>query len=172
MADDQVEQKLVDYIEDNHAMERNVKRMLESMISTQKDERILADLTRYHEETDRHIQLLEERLAAHGKGASTRKDLQALGGAFGKGLIDMFRGDKEGKNMRDAYVTEHLEIAAYQLLERLADRAGDGETAAVARTIRADEEAMARKIDGTWDIVVDQTLKDEGVPVAGGARQG
>lgn len=165
MTNDKLEQKLIDYLEDNHAMERNVKRMLESMISTQKDEQIVQDLRRHRDETDNHIKLLEERLEAHGQGASARKDLQALGGAFAKSLTDMVRGDKEGKNMRDAFVAEHMEIAAYELLERLAKRADDQQTAQVARTIREQEVAMAERIDKTWDRVVDRTLADNGIKV-------
>ncbi len=165
MTDSKLDQKVIDYLEDNHAMERNVKRMLESMISTQKDPQIVQDLRNHRDETDNHIKLLEERLEAYGHGASARKDIQALGGAFAKMLTDMVRGDKEGKNMRDAFVAEHMEIAAYELLERLASRAGDQATAQVARTIREQEVAMAERIDKTWDRVIDQTLVDNGISV-------
>lgn len=165
MTDSKLEQKVIDYLEDNHAMERNVKRMLESMIATQKDEQIVQDLRHHHEETDNHIKLLEERLEAYGHGASMRKDIQALGGAYAKSITDMVRGDKEGKNMRDAFVTEHMEIAAYELLERLAKRAGDQQTAQVARTIRSQEIAMAERIDKTWDTVIDRTLADNNIAV-------
>jgi ferritin-like metal-binding protein YciE len=165
MADTKIEQKLVDDTQDMHALERNVKRMLESMITTQKNDAILQDLRHHLEETDDHISLVEGRLKAHGETRSARKDIQALGGALAKTVVDVVRGDKEGKNLRDAYVTEHAEIAGYQLLERLADRAGDEATAQVARNIRAQEVAMADRLDKHWELVIDQTLTDNDIEV-------
>jgi hypothetical protein len=67
-------------------------------------------------------------------------------------------------------MAEHLEIAAYQLLERLAEKAGDTETAEVARLNRADEEEMARRIDASWDRALELTLEENNIsagPVSG-----
>jgi len=49
------------------------------------------------------------------------------------------------------------------LLERVAERAGDTETAEAARLNRVDEEAFAKKIEGNWDRFAELSLKEEGV---------
>jgi ferritin-like metal-binding protein YciE len=162
---DQLQEKLVAYIQDAHAMEQNVLQMLGSMIATTQDEEILNELEHHRMETERHEQLLRQRLEALGRSTSTRKELQSLAGALVKGVADQVRGDKAGKNARDGFVTEHMEIAAYELLERLAQRAGDEETAEIARRNRADEEAMAQKIAARWDKFVDLTLVEEGIRI-------
>ena len=162
MADDKLQQKLVDYVEDAHAMEQNVSTMLDSMISTTNDPEITNMLKHHKQQTEEHERRLRERLDVLGAGTSTRKQAQTIATALMKGVGDMARTDKPGKNARDGFVTEHMEIAAYQLLERLANKAGDTETAEVARRNRADEEAMARKIDSNWDRFLDLTLATPG----------
>jgi ferritin-like metal-binding protein YciE len=165
MADDKLQQKLADYVEDAHAMEQNDLKMIDSMISTTDDAQVKEMLENHKRETEEHERRMRERLDALGRGTSARKQAQAVGAALLKGVGDKARGDKAGKNARDGYTAEHLEIAAYQLLERLADRAGDAETAEAARLNRADEEEMARRIDQSWDRTLDLTLEENGIEV-------
>ena len=163
MADDRLQQKLVGYVEDAHAMERNVSTMLDSMISTTEDPEIKRMLEDHKRQTQEHERRLRERLDAMGAGASATKSVGGLGAALFKGVGDVARTDKPTKNARDGFMTEHMEIAAYELLERLAKRAGDEQTAEVARLNRADEQAMAKKIDSNWDRFLDLTLATPGL---------
>jgi ferritin-like metal-binding protein YciE len=54
-----------------------------------------------------------------------------------------------------------MELAAYDLLERVAERAGDAETVAVAQRIRAEEDAMATTLGGSWDRSVAASLEGQ-----------
>ena len=164
MADDKLNEKLADYVEDAHAMEQNDLKMIDSMISTTDDPDVKRMLEEHRRETEEHERRMRERLEAMGRGTSVRKQAQAVGAALLKGVGDKARGDKAGKNARDGYTAEHMEIAAYQLLERLAEKAGDAETAEAARRNRADEEEMTRRIDQSWDRTLDLTLEENGIP--------
>jgi ferritin-like metal-binding protein YciE len=82
-----------------------------------------------------------------------------------KSVLDKARGEKAGRNARDGYATEHLEIASYQLLERIAQRVGDEETAEAARENRKDEEAMANKLDARWEKFAELSMAEEGLTV-------
>jgi ferritin-like metal-binding protein YciE len=163
MADRKLTEKLGDYVQDAHAMETSVLQMLDSMIATTTDPKIREELERHKGQTEKHEERLRNRLEQLGRDTSTRKEAQTIVTSLMKGVVDQVRGDKAGKNARDGYATEHLEIAAYQLLERVATRAGDEKTAQVARTNRAEEEDMARFIEAHWDDVAVQSLKEEGV---------
>ena len=162
---ERLNRKLVEYVQNVHAMEQNVLLMLDSMIVTTRDEEIVEMLRQHKAETRRQERLLHERLRALGGFGlmSAGKDIAAIAAAQAKGVADLWRADRAARNARDAFVTEHLEIAAYELLERLAERAGDPETAEVARTNRAEEEAMAERIASNWDRFLDLTLAEEGI---------
>jgi ferritin-like metal-binding protein YciE len=157
--------QLVKHIDEAISMEEGVKRLLDGMIATTDDPQVL-DLLEHHKvETEQHSQRLRRRLEAHGATPSLVREATGILGALAKLPLDLVRGEKAGRNARDGYATEHMEIAAYQLLERIATRAGDEETAEVARQNRAEEEAMARKLDEHWDLFAEASLRAEGVPV-------
>jgi ferritin-like metal-binding protein YciE len=153
MSADQLKDQLVKHIDEAYAMEQNVLRMLDGMIETTEDE------------TERHADRMRQRLEAHGATPSMVKEAGGIAGALMKSVVDMARPEKAGRNARDGYTTEHMEIAAYQLLSRVAQRAGDEETAAAARENLADEEAMAQKLDKHWDKFAELSLRESGVTV-------
>lgn len=162
---DPIREKLVDYVQDAHAMEMNVQAMLISMIASTQDEAVRRELEHHLEETKEQAGRLSQRLEALDAGGSIRKQVTAVMGAGAKGILDQVRGDKPGKNARDAYVTENLEIAAYELLTRLAERAHDSATVEVCAHNLREEMEMRSFIERNWDRFLDMTLVQEGIGV-------
>jgi len=158
--------KLADHVGYVHALEQNVLLQLDSLILNTNDPKLANIFRRHKEESRRQLERLRERRAAlsnRTRLSALRKDLAAIAVAQVKGVGDVLRADKAVQNARDAFATEHAEIAAYELLERLAERAGDPETAAVARESRAEEQAMAARISENWDAFLDLTLREQGL---------
>lgn len=163
MSTDRLKDQLVKHIDEAYAMEQNVLRMLDGMIATTDDSEIKDELRQHKLETERHAERMQQRLEAHEASPSMIREAGGIAGALMKGVLDLARPEKAGRNARDGYTTEHLEIAAYQLLERIAKRAGDEETATAARENRADEEAMAKRLDGHWDTFAELSLREQGI---------
>lgn len=155
--------RLVKHLDEAHAMEQNVLRMLDGMIKTTDDEDIVAQLEQHRRETEQHAARMAERLQAHGASPSVLKQAGGILGALAKLPLDVVRGEKAGRNARDGFATEHLEIASYELLRRVAQRAGDDETAQAATEIIAQEKAMADRISASWDRFAELSL-EEGRP--------
>ena len=159
-----LEAQLVKHIEDVHALEQHMLRALDGLIETTNDPEMRETLRHHKEETDQHRERLAECLEAHDASPSAVKDTSQILVALSKGMIDRARPGSAAKNLRDGFVAEHLEIASYELLERVAKAAGDTQTVKVARRNRADEEAMVEKIRAAWDTAVIESLEQEGVP--------
>jgi ferritin-like metal-binding protein YciE len=161
-----ITEQLIKHLDEAHAMEQGVLRMLDGMISTTDDPELLGELEHHKIETEGHAQRMKERLEAHGVTPSAVRQLGGIVGALAKLPLDMVRGEKAGRNARDGYATEYMEIASYQLLKRIADRANDEETAAACNEIIVQEQAMADTIAANWDKFVELSLREEGVAVA------
>jgi len=158
-----INEELIKHIDEAHAMEQNVLRMLDGMISTTEDPDVVRELEHHKMETEGHAQRMKARLEAHGATPSTVKQLGGIVGALAKMPLDMVRGEKAGRNARDGYATEHMEIASYELLKRVAQRAGDEETAAACDEIIGEERAFADTIAANWDRFTELSLREEGV---------
>jgi ferritin-like metal-binding protein YciE len=162
-----IESKLHDYLSDTFAMEEHVRHQLDELISAAEDDDMRQALERHRAETDGQIDRLAARLEEHYVIPAVGRNVSARLALLFKTLADTMAEDKAAKVARDVFVTEHLEIAAYELLERIALRAHDKKTVEVARANRAEEEAMASMIAANWDHVVDEVLAAEGILGAG-----
>jgi ferritin-like metal-binding protein YciE len=160
-----LDDQLIKHIDEAYAMEQNVLRMLDGMISTTDDPEILDALEHHKVQTQGHADRMRARLEAHDAQPSGIKQVGGVLQALAKVPLDMVRGEKAGRNARDGFATEHLEIASYELLRRIADRAGDEETARVAGEIIEEEKAMADVISENWDKFAELSLREEGVTV-------
>ena len=159
-----LEEKLVEYIDDAYAMEQNVLRMLDSMIGTTKDPQMKRSLERHKKQTEEQAARLEERLREHDASPSKAKEAGGVMAALMKSVLDVARSDSPGRNARDGFATEHMEIASYELLKRIAERANDPETVTACDEIIAQERAMADTIAANWDKFAELSLHESGVP--------
>ncbi|MGI8593358.1 MAG: ferritin-like domain-containing protein [Solirubrobacteraceae bacterium] len=150
--------QLAKYMADAHAVETQSAQLLERAPSLTDDPELQRVYAEHLEETRGHLRTLEERLAAHEAEPSRLKDAALRLGGLNWGAFFQAQPDTPGKLAAFAYAVEHLEAGGYEQLKRVAQRAGDLETAHAAERILGEEHAAAQKIAGTWDRVVDASL--------------
>ena len=85
-------------------------------------------------------------------------------GALNWGAFFAAQPDTPGKLLAFAYAFEHLEIAGYELLWRVARRADDQDTIATAQRVVAQERSMAERLASLWDRAAEASLSAQGVP--------
>ncbi len=151
------EQKVMQYLNEAYASEKALTRVLTAQIAMTPSGSYRKALETHRRETSEHAERVSARLDALGQGS--RPLIAAIGIAesvagqaiaLGKVPFDLVRGsggeEKVLKNAKDACATEALEIGTYTAIEQLAHSVGDDDTAAMAASIRADEEKMLRRI--------------------------
>lgn len=171
------QQKIVQYLNEAHASEQALVRVLQSQIAMTPRGSYRTALENHLRETRDHAERVGRRSAELRQGGNPLMAVvgaaetvvgQAL--ALGKTPLDLLRGsggeEKVLKNAKDAAATEALEIATYTAIERLAHAVGDDTTATLAASIRADEEKMLarvlREIPKLTDAVVGADVKGNG----------
>jgi ferritin-like metal-binding protein YciE len=155
-----IEQQLARYLADAHSIEEQALTQLKRAPGIVGDPQ-LADLFREHlVETERQESLVRARLQAHGETPSAVKDAAGRAGGLGMVFFARAQPDTPGKLTAHAYSFEHLELAAYEMLRRIAERAGDKETAEVAGEIAGEEQRMAGRLADNFDCAVDASLRE------------
>ena len=163
MADNSLHEQLHKYLTDCHSIEVQALAQLKRAPKIAGSEE-LAEMYRVHErETEGQKRLLEQRLEAHGESANRLKDVVADVTGIGMYLFAKFNPDSPGKLAAHAHSYEAMEEAAYEFLSRVAERAGDQDTAGVARTILNEEKAMKARIFDHFDATVEASLREKGI---------
>jgi ferritin-like metal-binding protein YciE len=160
MTERSIEEQLVKYLTDVHSIEEQALTQLRRAPEIAGDDQ-LADIFEQHlAETERQESLVRARLQHYAELPSTVKDAAGKAGGIGMVFFARSQPDTPGKLVAHAYSYEHLELAAYELLSRVADRAGDLETAETAREIADEEERMAARLAECFDRAVDASLRE------------
>jgi ferritin-like metal-binding protein YciE len=142
------------YLADVHALEGQSKKLLEKGREMDVPEALRAALDHHLEETEGHLRKIEGRLDERGATPSALKDAALRLGALNWGVFFAAQPDTPAKLAGFAYAVENLEVAAYELLLRVARRADDGETVSLAESILAEEKSAAGAIADQWPISI------------------
>ena len=157
-----IDEQLTKYLTDAHAIEELALAQMRAAPRIAGDPR-LAEIFRTHlAETEEQERTVRARLDARGAKPSKVKEAVMAAGGLGFVLFAKSQPDTPGKLVTHGYSYEHLEIGSYELLSRVATRAGDQETAAAAQRIRGQEQAMADRLAGAFDTAAEASLKDKG----------
>lgn len=152
-----INEQLVHFLSDMYSVEQQALAQLESAPQIAGEPGLAEALRDHQVETRQQARLVGERLEAHGGSPSALKDAIMRLGGKGFLLFARLQAETPGRLLVHAYAYEAMERAGYDMLRRLAQRAGDIETAEVARAIEAEEHAMMERLAGAFD-AVEQTV--------------
>src|SRR3954469_9754777 len=161
MPPSELQEQLDKYLTDAHSIE------VQALVQMKAAPKLAGtdELARIYEqdegETEEHKRLVEEQLEARGASTSKLKDAAGAITAVPFVLFAQSQPDTPGKLASHALSYEHMELAAYELVRRVAQRAGDGETVEAARRIGDQERAMGDRIEQHLDEAVEASLRDK-----------
>jgi ferritin-like metal-binding protein YciE len=162
---DDLSQQLDKYLADAHAIEAQALVLLGKWPGLAGSPELASAYSSHREETEGHQRLIAARLDARGSSLSRLKDAALRIGALNWGALFGAQPDTPAKLAAFAYAFEHLEIAAYELLRRVAARVGDEETEHVADRILGEENVAAAHVRSLFDQALDASLAEQGVAV-------
>src|SRR5215211_8375838 len=116
--------QLTKYLTDVHSIEEQALVQMKRAPEIAGDPEIAEAFSQHLHETERQEERVRELLEAGDAQPSKVKDVAGRAGGMGMLLFAKFQPDTPGKLVAHAFSYEHLEVAAYELLRRVADRAG------------------------------------------------
>ena len=134
------------YLRDAHVIEQQALPQMRAAPDMAVDLPLATAFRQHLVDTEHHEQLIRDRLEARGVAPTRLKSA-------------VFKADTPTKLVSHALAYEHLELAAYEFLRRLAALAGDGTTVVVAAAILEDERAMAERLEACFDRAVEASLR-------------
>jgi ferritin-like metal-binding protein YciE len=183
--------KLVQYLNEAYGKERELETALQAHIAMTTKAPYKKRLQQHLRETKRHAREVERRIKKLGGKAETGPVSAPVVGeaatgltsvaskavAAAKGPLHAIRGTGEAekmlKNARTEYHNEFEEIGFYAGIESLAETVGDKDTAKLARSIRREEERMAKFLEKQIQQLAKAVAREE-IPAAernGGSRR-
>jgi ferritin-like metal-binding protein YciE len=168
-AHQQLRNLVVEQLQLAYALESSCVSMFDSMFSELQGaaalpgvedllERMGNNFGEHYQETQQHAERIRERIEAYG--AQPLPEDQPPENA--RALVEA-REQNPGHYAANTCLFKHTEIVTYELLERLAERLGDPQTASIARQNREDEQRVAQMIERNWDNITHLTLAGRGI---------
>jgi ferritin-like metal-binding protein YciE len=161
MTADTIDEQVTKYLTDVHSIEEQALAQMKLAPRIAADPELQRIFVEHTSETEEHERLVRTQLEARGAKPSTVKDVAGRVGGWGMILFAKVNPDTPGKLAMHAYAYEHMELAAYELLRRIAERAGDEPVRAMAERIAGEERAMADRIAIMWDRAVEASLREK-----------
>ncbi|MBV8954680.1 MAG: DUF892 family protein, partial [Solirubrobacterales bacterium] len=156
-----LDEQVTKYLTDAHSIERQALVQMRGAPDIAGDPVIASAFVQHLAETEAHESLVRQRLDARGASPAVLKEIAGAVTGAGFAMFAAVQPDTPGKLVTHAYSYEHMELAAYDLLSRIAERAGDSETVRVARQILTQEQAMADRLASLFDRAVDASLREQ-----------
>jgi ferritin-like metal-binding protein YciE len=168
--------KLVQWLSEAHAKEAELEADLTAHIALTQKTAYKKRLQQHLKETREHKRRVASRIKKLGgtpgdgripgvPGTVTELAGKAL--ATAKGQVGAARAaitaqaETHLRNAQEEFREEHVEIALYNRIETLATEVGDRETAQLAKSIRRDEERMAKFLDAELRRLVKDVVRAE-----------